>query len=256
MLIDTHAHIYLDAFDADREAVMSRAFERLSHVLMPNIDLKSLPALYRTAEEHPGRCLQMMGLHPCSVDADVLQVLAKIETELAKGGFVAIGETGLDYYWDTTHKEKQQDSLRTQLRWARELKLPVVLHTRDSFDDTLRLVQEEQDGNLRGVFHCFGGSVEEARAVVDVGFHMGIGGVLTYKKNTLIDTLREVGLSRVMLETDCPYLPPVPHRGKRNEPAFVLHVAEFLADGLGLTFEAVAEQTSQTARQLFALGAA
>lgn len=253
MLIDTHAHIYLKEFDADREAVIERAFQRLSHILMPNIDAGSIDGLRRTADLAPGRCLPMMGLHPCSVDANYTQELGKIETELARGGYCAVGEAGLDYYWDTSHKRQQQEALRAQLEWARDLGLPIALHTRESFADTLRLVEAAQDGCLRGVFHCFGGTAEEARQARAVGFHLGIGGVLTYKKSGLADVLRETGLDGVILETDSPYLPPTPHRGKRNEPAYVALVAEFLAQALGLPLAEVEAKTTAAAAELFGI---
>ncbi len=253
MLIDTHAHIYLPEFDADRPAVLERAFARLSHVLLPNIDSRSIDALRRTVDLDPIRCRPTMGLHPCSVQNDYTAELARIEAELARGGFVAVGECGLDYYWDTSTKARQQDALRVQLGWAAELGLPVVLHTRESMADTLRLVEAAQDGRLRGVFHCFGGTVEEGRRAMALGFCLGIGGVLTYKNSGLAATLAELGLEGLVLETDSPYLPPVPHRGQRNEPAYVELVAERLAQVLGLPLEEVAAATSATARRLFVL---
>ena len=253
MLIDTHAHIYLPEFDADRAAVLERAFAQLACILLPNIDSGSVDALRRTVELDPARCRPMMGLHPCSVKSDYPVELARIEAELARGGYVAVGECGLDYYWDTSTKSQQQDALRVQLGWAADLGLPVVLHTRESMADTLRLVEAAQDGRLRGVFHCFGGTVEEGRRAQALGFCLGIGGVLTYKNSGLAATLADLGIEGLVLETDSPYLPPVPYRGQRNEPAYVARVAERLAAVLAQPVEAVAEATTATARQLFPL---
>lgn len=255
LLIDTHAHIYLDVFDADRAAVMERTFSQVSLVLMPNIDLDSTQTLWHLADAYPEKCLPMMGLHPCSVKTDsYLSVLRQIEWLLPQRHYWAIGETGLDYYWDKSHIDAQKASLSQHIDWAKNLGKPLVLHCRDSFQDTIEMIEEAQDGRLTGVFHCFSGTIDEAKRVADVGFYMGLGGVITYKNNPFHSYLPQIPLERIVLETDCPYLPPVPHRGKRNEPAFIIHVAQKIAEALPISLDQVATITNANAIALFGLG--
>ena len=251
--IDTHAHLYVNTFDADRAEVMKRAAEVVSHIVLPNIDLQSADALRRLADAYPDFCFPAMGLHPCSVGQDLETVLAAIESELRKRRYWAIGETGLDYYWDKKYVDAQKESLRQHVAWAKSSGLPLILHCRESFEATINIIEEFQDGSLQGVFHCFGGSEGEARRVTDVGFYVGIGGVLTYKKAGLTAVLPHILPERILLETDAPYLTPVPHRGKRNETAFIQFVAQTMADALGMPLEAIATLTSANAKRLFSL---
>lgn len=182
-MIDTHAHVYASEFDHDREQVIQRAIEQgIEHILLPNIDLDSIAPMLATEAAYPDLCRSMMGLHPCYVNADVKQTLEQIEYWFTQHEFIAVGEIGIDLYWDKTYQAEQEMAFITQLNWAKSLNLPVVIHTRDSIDQTLALLKQEQNGQLRGVFHCFGGTVEQAKAINDLGFHLGLGGVSTFKK--------------------------------------------------------------------------
>ena len=252
--IDTHSHLFAQQFDDDRPAAIARAKEQgISKILLPNIDLESIEPLKIMLHEYPNYCLGMMGLHPCSVDDNYESVLSKIKAELFKGDYIAVGEIGLDYYWDTQYKEEQKQSFSQQLKWAKELGLPVAIHTRDSFDDAIEIVEQEQDGTLNGVFHCFGGTVEEGNRVMDVGFYMGIGGVATFKKSNHAEVLPQLGLERIILETDSPYLAPTPYRGKRNESAYTAIVAQKLASIYEVGLDQIAEKTTKNAMELFRL---
>jgi TatD DNase family protein len=253
MLIDTHAHIYAKEFDFDREAMISRAIARgVEKFYMPNVDLESIPRMLELEAKYPERCFAMMGLHPCSVEADYKTVLAEIEKQLFTRKFVAVGEIGLDYYWSKEFVAQQKDAFRMQCRWAIELDIPIIIHARESLDDLIQIVAEEKkDERLRGIFHCFGGSIEQAQKIMQLGFWMGIGGVLTYKKSGLDEIVKDVPLEWLVLETDAPYLTPVPHRGKRNESAYLFHVAERLAEVKGISLEELAKTTSETAMKIF-----
>ncbi len=251
-MIDTHAHIYATEFDNDRDEVVKRALEQgISHILLPNIDLESIEPMLNTEAAYPEICRSMMGLHPCYVDANVDETLKTIHSWFDKHKFIAVGEIGIDLYWDKTYKAEQEKAFITQLNWAKELNLPVVIHTRDSIEETLTLLKTEQDGSLSGVFHCFGGSVDEAKAINDLGFHLGLGGVSTFKNGGMDKVIPHLDLSKVILETDCPYLAPVPHRGKRNEPAFVSLVANRVADLRETEVNKIIEITSKNAINLF-----
>ncbi|ORT51693.1 hydrolase TatD [Vibrio sp. qd031] len=229
-MIDSHAHIYATEFDADRDDVVARAkAQGIQKILLPNIDLDSISPMLETEAAYPDVCHAMMGLHPCYVDGNVDQTLKTIESWFDKREFIAVGEIGIDLYWDKTFRHEQERAFITQLNWAKQRDLPVVIHTRDSIEETLALLKAEQDGSLRGVFHCFGGTLDEAKAINDVGFHLGLGGVSTFKNGGMDVVIPHLDMQWVILETDCPYLAPVPHRGKRNEPAFTSLVAEKVA---------------------------
>ena len=229
-MIDSHAHIYATEFDADRDDVVARAkAQGIQKILLPNIDLDSISPMLETEAAYPDVCHAMMGLHPCYVDGNVDQTLKTIESWFDKREFIAVGEIGIDLYWDKTFRLEQERAFTTQLNWAKQRDLPVVIHTRDSIEETLALLKAEQDGSLRGVFHCFGGTLDEAKAINDVGFHLGLGGVSTFKNGGMDVVIPHLDMQWVILETDCPYLAPVPHRGKRNEPAFTSLVAEKVA---------------------------
>ncbi|TMX44252.1 hydrolase TatD [Vibrio rotiferianus] len=253
-MIDTHAHIYASEFDNDRDEVVKRALEQgIDRILLPNIDLESIEPMLKTEATYPEVCRSMMGLHPCYVDGNVEQTLAIIRDWFDKHNFIAVGEIGIDLYWDKTFRAEQEMAFVTQLNWAKEMDLPVVIHTRDSIEETLTLLRQEQDGRLRGVFHCFGGSVEEAQAINELGFHLGLGGVSTFKNGGMDKVIPHLDMDWVILETDCPYLAPVPHRGKRNEPAYTSLVAARVAELLEVPIEEVDRITTNNAEKLFAL---
>ncbi|MFN1532546.1 TatD family hydrolase [Vibrio jasicida] len=253
-MIDTHAHIYASEFDNDRDEVVKRALEQgIDRILLPNIDLESIEPMLKTEAAYPEVCRSMMGLHPCYVDGNIEQTLETIRGWFEKHNFIAVGEIGIDLYWDKTFRAEQEMAFVTQLNWAKEMDLPVVIHTRDSIEETLTLLRQEQDGRLRGVFHCFGGSVEEAQAINELGFHLGLGGVSTFKNGGMDKVIPHLDMNWVILETDCPYLAPVPHRGKRNEPAYTSLVAARVAELRGENLEVIDTLTTKNAEALFSL---
>ncbi len=253
-MIDTHAHIYAEQFDQDRDRVVQRALEQgIDTLLLPNIDLDSIEPMLATEKAYPAICRSMMGLHPCYVDGNVEQTLQIIESWFDKHKFIAVGEIGIDLYWDQTYRAEQEQAFITQLNWAKQRDLPVVIHTRDSMQETIQLLAEQQDGSLRGVFHCFGEGIEEAQAINELGFHLGIGGVATFKNGGMDKVIPHLNMDYVILETDCPYLAPAPYRGKRNEPAYTRLVAERVAELTGLSLEQVDQHTTENARKLFRL---
>lgn len=251
-LIDTHAHLYSKQFRNDIGEVIQRAKEAgITKALMPNVDSASISDLHTLAERYPDFCIPMMGLHPCSVKADYKKELAIVEKNLREGKYIAVGEIGLDYYWDKTFVQGQQDAFITQVKWAKELNLPIAIHTRESFEDAVKLLQTLQDGNLHGVFHCFSGTYTDAQRVAELGFYLGIGGVVTFKNSEIGNAIPHIDLKHVVLETDAPYLAPAPHRGKRNESAYTKLVAEKIAAAKNISLEEVAAATSANARNLF-----
>jgi TatD DNase family protein len=252
--IDSHAHLYSEQFKADQQQVIRKAADGgVEKMLMPNIDHTSIDAMLQTESDHPGVCLAMMGLHPCSVQKHVEKELYTVESWLAQRSFIAIGETGVDLYWDKTFLDQQQEALRIQARWAKQYRIPIVLHTRDAFQQTYEVSAREQDGTLTGVFHCFSGTAAEAEQALALGFYLGIGGVATFKNGGLDKILPQVPLDRIVLETDCPYLAPVPHRGKRNEPAYLPLIARRVAEIKEVPLEELAEKTTANSRKLFNL---
>ncbi|MBP7272369.1 MAG: TatD family hydrolase [Saprospiraceae bacterium] len=251
-LIDTHAHLYSERFDDDRNGMVQRALATgVERMYLPNVDSQSIQGMLALEEAFPQHCFAMMGLHPCSVDANYKKELAIAEKWLADRPFCAVGEIGIDLYWDKTHISEQKSAFITQIHWARELNIPFIIHSRESIDEIIKIVDAEQDGNLRGIFHCFSGTVEQAYIIQQLGFLMGIGGVLTYKKADLPEVVKQVPLTALVLETDAPYLPPTPHRGKRNESAYLTLIAEKLAEAKQTTIEEVAAVTTANALQLF-----
>jgi TatD DNase family protein len=249
--IDTHAHIYLPEFDADREAVMKRAADDgITHILMPAIDTATHTQMLLAETSWPA-CHAMIGLHPCSVSETYRDELAAVETYLSQKPFIAIGEIGLDFYWDTTHQQQQYEAFEIQIKWALQYDLPIVIHSRNAMDACIEVVQKYP--GVRGVFHCFSGTVAQAQQLIALGFYLGIGGVVTYKNAGLDKVIEAIDLGTVVLETDAPYLAPVPHRGKRNESSYLLLVAQKLAIITGHTLEDVAAITTQNAKKLFRL---
>ncbi|WP_225859933.1 MULTISPECIES: TatD family hydrolase [Chitinophaga] len=250
--IDTHTHLYSEEFEADREIMVERALSAgVNTLLMPNIDSTSINGMLALEQRFPGQCLPMMGLHPCYVKENVASELATVADWLAKRHFWAVGEIGLDFYWDTTFREQQHLAFREQLKMSAQYKLPVVIHSRSSTRECIDDVKALQDGRLTGVFHCFSGTLEDALEIIDLGFYLGIGGVVTFKKAGLDKLIEQISLDHIVLETDAPYLAPVPYRGKRNESAYLTLVGEKIADVKNLKIEDVATVTNSNARKLF-----
>ena len=260
-IIDTHSHLFAEEFDEDRSEVMCRAREAgITHIVMPNIDSASIAPMLQVCTQYPDLCYPTIGLHPTEVKEDYRQVLVTMKAQLdasmhgetPHAPFVAIGEVGLDLYWDTTYKHEQIAALEEQLTWALEYDLPVIIHSREAFNELHKLFSHYKDKPLRGVFHSFTGTANEAKALLEFpGFVLGINGVSTFKKSTLPEALREVPLERLVVETDSPYLAPIPHRGKRNESAYVVHVIEKLAELHQCSPEQVVKQTYATACEVF-----
>lgn len=252
MLIDSHAHIYLPDFRNDIDAIIERALAAgVKKILMPNIDSSTIDDMLNLTERYPDICYPMMGLHPGSVKEDFEKELAIIEDWLSKRRFIAVGEIGTDLYWDQTYIEQQKEAMRVQMQWAKKYNLPIVIHNRSSFDLTYELVLKEIEGELKGVFHCFTGELEDAEKIKSIGFHIGIGGVLTFKKSGLDNTMKSLDLDSIILETDSPYLTPTPYRGKRNEPAYIAYTADKLATTQNKNFETIAKITSNNTQKLF-----
>lgn len=253
-MIDTHAHLYAGQFDKDRAAMLQRAFDvGVAQIYLPNIDSTSIEAMLALEAAYPDQCFAMMGLHPCSVKDNYQTELAIVEKWLQQRPFCAVGEIGIDLYWDKSFFEQQKEAFLRQVQWAKDLDRPIVIHSRASTDIIIELLKPLQEERLRGIFHCFGGNVEQAAAIIDMGFLLGIGGVLTFKKSGLDKTLESVDLEHLVLETDAPYLAPTPYRGKRNESAYTKLVAERLAEVKQTSLEEVGRITSANAERLFAL---
>ena len=252
LLIDTHTHIYDPDFDADLAEVVQRALNAgVGMMLMPNVDASTIQPMLKTFEQFPDCTRVMMGLQPEEVKGDYKQVLSLMEKELERGIYIGVGEVGLDFYWDATFEKEQLDAFETQLEWAKQLHLPLSIHCRKAFSFMARILEKKQDGALHGVMHCFTGTEEEAKVYLDLGFHLGLGGVTTYKNCAVKDYLCNIPLDRIVLETDAPYLSPVPHRGQRNEPAFMADTAKKLAEYLNIPIEQFSEATTNNAKTLF-----
>lgn len=254
LFVDTHTHIYDHDFDADRAEVVQRALDNgVGVMLLPNVDTSTMVPMMETHEQFPECTRVMMGLQPEEVKGDYKQVLAVMEKELEKDIFIGVGEVGLDFYWDTTFEKEQIDAFETQLDWAKQLSLPLSIHCRNAFSFMARILEKHQDGGLHGVMHCFTGTEEEARVYLELGFHLGLGGVTTYKNCSVRDDLHNIPLDRIVLETDAPYLSPVPHRGQRNEPAFLVDTAKKIAEIYEMSVEEIAETTTNNAKTLFGI---
>ncbi len=254
MLVDSHAHIYTEEFNEDRAEALARAqAEGVEKIYMPNIDHTSIDAMLEAEAKYPQQCIPMMGLHPAYIKQDFERELYLVEEWLNKRPFAAVGECGIDLYWDTTFFPQQQEALKVQVELAKKHQLPIILHTRDSFDETYEIISQAQDGTLRGIFHCFTGTAEQAAKVKELNFLMGIGGVATFKNGGMDKVLPHVQLEDIVLETDCPYLAPVPYRGKRNEPVYLPLIAKRVAELTNKSVEEVAEVTTKNALNLFKL---
>jgi TatD DNase family protein len=252
--IDTHTHLYASEFDADRTAVVEKAIQNgVTHFFLPNIDIHSIQPMLDLVWSFPNHCFPMMGLHPCSVDQHVEAHLFQIQKWFKKRKFYAIGEIGLDYYWSTEFKAEQIRAFRMQIQWAIQQDLPIVIHSRNSNEDVIAILKEMKHPRLRGIFHCFGGNAAQAAEVVDLGFLLGIGGVLTFKNGGLDKAIEDIPLTHLVLETDAPYLAPVPYRGKRNESFYILEVARKLAELKKVGLNQLAEITTQNAQRVFGM---
>jgi len=253
ILTDTHTHLYLTEFEEDRDKVIRRAGEQnVKKMLLPNIDKTTIEDLNSVCDTYPEKCFPMMGLHPSSVGQDYKKDLDTIYKQFDKRKYFAVGEIGIDLYWDKTYEAQQKEAFRTQIRWAIKKKLPIVIHARDSFDEIFEVVDQENCEELRGVFHCFTGSFEQARKALSYGgFFLGLGGVLTFKNSKLDRVVNDIKIENLILETDSPYLAPTPHRGKRNESAYVSLVADKLAEIKNMPKEEVAKITTNNAEKLF-----
>lgn len=255
MFIDTHTHLYLEEFEGERDIIVRRAIDSgVERMLLPNIDSRSWQPMLELCNSFSGNCFPMAGLHPTSVDKETYEAeLDLLESYLAKADFCAIGEIGIDLYWDKTYQEEQVVAFRRQLRIAKTKQMPVAIHMRNSFNEVWDVVHDEASPALSGVFHCFSGNLEQARKVTDAGFYLGIGGVITFKNSGLQDVVKAMGLDRIVLETDAPYLAPVPYRGQRNEPAYIPLIASRVAEITGKSPAEVADITTANAQRLFNL---
>ena len=253
-LVDTHCHLYSEEFEADQAAVVQKAIEAgVEKFYLPGIDSTVIPAMLDLEQKFPGKCFAMMGLHPCYVKENFQQELTIVKDWLDKRHFAAVGEIGLDYYWDKTFAAEQVLAFRSQIEWSIDLGLPIVIHTRNAMQQTVEIVKEYAPKGLRGIFHCFSGSYETACEIIDAGFYLGIGGVVTYKNSGLVDVLSKIDLKHLVLETDAPYLTPVPFRGKRNESSYLKYVVEKLAAIKNCPIETVATITTANAEKIFGL---
>ncbi|MEO7307955.1 MAG: TatD family hydrolase [Ferruginibacter sp.] len=254
MIVDTHCHLYLDVFKQDIHEVIKRAEkEGVNKFYLPAIDSTEIENLFLLEAQFPGKCIGMIGLHPCSVKENYQEELNLVKDWLAKRKFAAVGEIGLDFYWDKTFTAQQYEAFRIQIEFSLQYNLPIVIHTRNAMDETIKVVKEFVSKGVRGIFHCFGGTVENAKEIIDAGFYLGIGGVLTYKKAGLAEVLEKIDLRYMVLETDSPYLTPVPFRGKRNESSYLKYIIEKLALIKNVSVEEVASVTTANAEKIFGL---
>jgi TatD DNase family protein len=253
-LIDTHAHLYVEEFKNDIDSVIEQALRtRIDKILMPAIDLASHLDMIELEAKFPAVCKSMMGVHPCSVKENYESELKVAEDYLSKNKFVAVGETGLDFYWDISFKNQQYDAFNRQIEWALHYDIPVVIHSRNSTDECIKTVTRHQRGKLKGVFHCFSGTADQAQQIIDLGFYLGVGGVVTFKNAGLDKVLKDVSMDHIVLETDAPYLAPVPFRGKRNESSYLKYIAEKLADIKHTDVQEIERVTTINAEKLFGL---
>jgi TatD DNase family protein len=253
-LTDTHTHLYSSEFDTDRKQVVERAIAAgVTKFYLPNIDVYSVHEMMELCKQFPKNCYQMIGLHPTSVKENYERELSVLYNYLDNEVFWAIGEIGIDLYWDKTFLTQQQAAFQTQITWAKELLLPIVIHSRNSFDEIIEILEKNKDEKLRGIFHCFSGSKEQAEKAISLGFKLGLGGVLTYKNSGLDKAIADIDMKHLVLETDSPYLTPVPHRGKRNESGYITLVAQKLAEIKNISVDEVAEITTANAVEVFGI---
>ncbi|MCY1519448.1 D-aminoacyl-tRNA deacylase [compost metagenome] len=252
LLTDTHTHLYYETDPEKQALLMERCLSNgVERLFLPNVDTASIAMIDELVQKYPSNCFAMLGLHPCDVKAGYEDQLAIIQQSLSGRKIYAIGEIGIDLYWDKSTLSIQQDAFRKQINWAKELGLPIVIHCREAFDEVFELLEEEKDEKLYGIFHCFTGDLAQAKRAIALGFYLGIGGVVTYKKAGLDLVLQDIPIQHLVLETDSPYLAPVPFRGKPNESSYLIHIAQKVADIYQLSLEEVAEITTANAKQVF-----
>ncbi|MBD1394187.1 TatD family hydrolase [Mucilaginibacter glaciei] len=252
VLTDTHTHLYYETDAALRGQLMQRCFDNdVSRLFLPNVDATSIPLMFNLLEAYPDNCYPMLGLHPCSVKADWEHELMLMQPYLHQHKMYAIGEIGIDLYWDKTFLTEQVQAFKLQIKWAKQMDLPIVIHCRDAFDEVYQVLLDENDEKLRGVFHCFGGALDQAEKIIALGFYLGIGGVVTYKKAGLDKILPQIDLRHIVLETDSPYLSPVPYRGKPNESSYLIYIAQTVAELHQTSVENVANITTENSKKIF-----
>ncbi|MBT3302160.1 MAG: TatD family hydrolase [Bacteroidetes bacterium] len=252
MFIDTHTHLFLEEFNHDRKEAVQRAIDvGVNQLILPNVDSETLPALKKMVNDFPAICHPLFGLHPGSVKENFKEELAIVREHLNDERCIGIGEIGLDFYWDDTFRKEQFEAFDTQIKWAAEKNLPIVIHLRNSYQEVIDIVRSNLQLGIKGVFHCFTGTKEEATEIIEMGFLLGIGGIVTFKNSGLSETLKHIDPANLVIETDSPYLAPVPFRGKRNESSYIVKVVEKLAEIYQLTKEEVAEITTTSAKNLF-----
>jgi len=251
-LVDTHTHLYVKEFSIDIQQVIERAEkEGVNKFFLPAIDSSETEAMFELEKRFPGKCFAMAGLHPCSVKENYKEELNKVERLLNKRKFAAIGETGLDFYWDKSFIKEQYESLTIQAQWALQYNIPLVLHTRDAMQETIDVIKTYNTRGLKGIFHCFGGTLQNAQDIIDQNFYLGIGGIVTYKNSGLAEVVKDIDIDYIVLETDAPYLSPVPFRGKRNESSYLKYIVQKIAEVKNISIEEVAERTTNNAEKLF-----
>lgn len=252
--IDTHTHLYLEEFSEDIDQVVKDAINAgVTRMLLPNIDSTSVDDMHRLVDKYPENCLPMIGLHPTSVKENYMNELAVVESNLSSRKYYGIGECGIDLYWDKTFAYEQEFVFRHHIDLCRTYDLPLIVHIRDSFNEVIKILKDVNKSDLRGIFHCFSGSIEQANQAIRYGFSLGLGGVITFKNNKMQETLKDVDLRHLVLETDAPFLAPVPYRGKRNQPSYIPLIAEMISKIKGIPVEEVAEATTRNAKKLFKL---
>lgn len=252
ILTDTHTHQYYEQDDTLLKEKMQRCFENnITRLFLPNVDADSIKLIDNLVEKYPDNCFAMIGLHPCDVGKDYQQQLDEMKNSFAHRKIYAIGEIGIDLYWDKTTLGIQQDAFEKQILWAKELNMPIVIHCREAFDEVFEMLYKHADESLYGIFHCFTGSYEQAQKAIELGFYLGIGGVVTYKNSGLGEVISMLDIKNLVLETDSPYLTPVPFRGKPNESSYLIYVAQKIADLKQMSIEEVAEITTQNSKKVF-----
>lgn len=253
-ITDTHTHLYAEQFDMDRDEMMQRAINNgVTRFFIPAIDSNSIQKMYELEANYPENVFLMMGLHPTYVKDNYLDELQIVEQELATRKFFAIGEIGIDLYWYKTHLKEQQIAFRRQIQWAKKYKLPIVIHCREAFDEIFEILEEEKSADLFGIFHCFSGTYEQALQAISYNMKLGIGGVVTFKNGKIDQFINQIDLKYLVLETDSPYLAPIPFRGKRNESSYIVNVVDKLASLYGLTSEEIALQTTENSKAIFGI---
>ena len=254
MITDTHTHLYSEQFDEDRKMMIQRAKDAgVSRFFIPAIDSSYTDKMFALEKENPNDVFLMMGLHPTSVKQNYKEELAHVKQWIDKRNFFAIGEIGIDLYWDKSFLKQQQEAFRTQIKWAKEKKLPIVIHCREAFDEIFEVLESEKDDNLRGIFHCFTGNLEQAQKAISYNMKLGIGGVATFKNGKINTFLNEIDIKHIVLETDAPYLAPTPYRGKRNESSYIAEVIHTLVDIYNLNFEEISKITTQNSKDIFGI---